>query len=161
MASIQNKVIAQFPNVSAIDIGSVFNSINEILGRVSFVFRWLGGLTIFTGLLVLWSFMSIGKYQRKKEAGVLRAIGAKKNHLIKISLIEYFSIGSISTLTGVILGWVGSWCLAYFVFDLPFYIAFVDSLILGSIVIGMTILIGVLFMRTLSKVPSVEVLKEN
>ncbi|NME71383.1 ABC transporter permease [Flammeovirga aprica] len=161
IAQIQNRVIEQFPNVSAIDLGLVFNSINEILGRVSFVFRWLGGLCIFTGLLVLWSFMSIGKYQRKKEAGVLRAIGAKKKHLIRISLIEYFSIGSISTLTGIILGWIGSWCLAYFVFDLPFYIAFKNSMILGSIVILMTILIGVLFMRTLSKVPSVEVLKED
>lgn len=161
IAKFQNKVIAQFPNVSAIDLGLVFESINDILQRVSFVFRWLGGMCVVTGLLVLWSFMSVGKYQRKKEAGVLRAIGAKKNHLIKITLVEYFSIGTLSTLTGVVLGWIGSWCLAYFVFDIPFFIPFIESLGLGMIVIMMTILIGATFMKSISNVPSVQVLQED
>ncbi|MBB6460869.1 ABC transporter permease [Flammeovirga kamogawensis] len=161
IASIQSKVVAKYPNVSSIDLGLIFESLNDILDQVSFVFKWLGGICIFTGFLVLWSSMSIGKFQRKKEAGVLRALGAKRKHLVRITFIEYFSIGTLSTLTGLLLGWLGSWALAYFVFDIPFFIAIKESFVLSIIIIGMTVSIGVLFMRSLSKVPAITVLKEE
>ncbi|NLR92643.1 ABC transporter permease [Flammeovirga agarivorans] len=159
IAKIQSDVLEKFPNVSTIDLGLVFSSLNDILDRVAFVFQWLGGICILTGFLVLWSSMSIGKYQRKNEAGILRTFGAKRKHLVRISFVEYFAIGTVSTFTGLLLGWIGSWLLAYFVFDMPFFIALSDSMIVSVLIISMTVAIGVIYMRSISKVSALQVLK--
>ncbi|OHX65682.1 ABC transporter permease [Flammeovirga pacifica] len=158
---IQSKVLKSFPNISTIDLAVIFQSINDILDRVSFVFQWLGGICIFSGFLVLWSSLSISKYQRKNDAGILRSLGAKRKNLIIISLVEYSFIGLLSSITGMLLGWIGSWLLAYFVFDIPFYIALSESIVITLAIVVLTILVGIIYMRNITRVSPLTVLRDE
>ena len=59
-ASLQELIVNKFPNVSAIDLSLVIETISSILNRVAFVIRFIATFTIATGLVV---FSGIDHYQ--------------------------------------------------------------------------------------------------
>ncbi len=54
-ARLQNAVVAKFPNVSAIDLTSVIQTVDSILSKVALVIRIMSLFTVGTGLIVLGS----------------------------------------------------------------------------------------------------------
>ncbi len=54
-------------------------------------------LTIF----LVWAIFSAIANERSKEVGIMRAIGAKKNHIVKLFLLEVVSIGFFGSIAGM------------------------------------------------------------
>ena len=72
--------------------------------------------TVVTGLLVLAGALLTGRYQRIQESVLLRTLGASRQQIFRILLVEYLVLGLLAALTGTILAIGASWALAYFVF---------------------------------------------
>jgi len=51
-----------------------------------------------------WAVFSAIANERAREVGIMRAIGAKESHIVKLFLLEVFVIGSIGSLLGIISG---------------------------------------------------------
>ena len=119
-AKFQQKLIQNYPNVSVVDLSAVLKSVEDVLGKISFVIRFMALFSILTGLLVLISSVVLSKYQRIKESVLLRTIGAQSRQILFINLLEYFMLGALATLTGIGLSFVGSWLLAKYSFEIPF-----------------------------------------
>ena len=49
-AVVQRALVQQFPNVSAIDLGLILSTLNDIIDKISFVIRFMAGFSILTGL---------------------------------------------------------------------------------------------------------------
>src|SRR6185295_11295838 len=88
-AKLQNAVVAKFPNVSALDLTSVIQTVDSILSKVALVIRIMSLFTVGTGLIVLGSTIWSGRYQRLKESVLLRTLGASRRQIWEILGVEY------------------------------------------------------------------------
>lgn len=158
-ARLQRAVVQQFPNVSIIDLALVLNTIDAVLSKVSFVIRFMALFSILTGLTVLASAVITSRYQRIQESVLLRTLGASRSQIIKIMIIEYLFLGGFAALTGIVLALAASWALAQFVFEAVFVPATLPLLMTLILVIGLTILIGMLNSRGICNRPPLEVLR--
>jgi putative ABC transport system permease protein len=158
-AIFQRALVQEFPNVSAIDLGLILRTIDEILEKVSFVIRFMALFSIITGLIVLSSSVIISKYQRIQESVLLRTLGANSKQILQISLIEYFFLGTLATLSGILLSLVSSWLLAIFVFEVPFRPVLIPLAAVLLVVTVLTIMIGMLNSRGVLNRPPLEILR--
>ncbi|WP_020532665.1 ABC transporter permease [Flexithrix dorotheae] len=160
-AKFQQALVKSFPNVSSIDLALILKTLDDVLGKVSFVIRFMALFSIVTGILVLIGSVIISKYQRIQESVLLRTLGANRKQVLKINALEYFFLGSLASLSGIILALVGSWALAYFNFDSPFVPDPVPSLIVLAIITGLTVIIGMLNTRGILGKPPLEILRSE
>ena len=105
---------------------------------------------ILTGIIVLIGSVRNSKYQRIKESVLLRTLGAKNKQILKISALEYFFLGVLGSLLGILLALLSSFLLAVFVFNEPFkpslipFIVFLPSISILVLAIGLSNVRGVL-----------------
>jgi len=159
--AFQQSLVKAFPNVSAIDLTQILKSVDDILTKVSFVIRFMALFSILTGLLVLISSIVLSKYQRIQESVLLRTLGARASQIRWINVMEYFLLGTLATLTGILLSVVGSWLLAKYSFKIPFVPNWWSPFWLFFIVTTLTILIGMLNNREVITKPPLEVLRKE
>ena len=119
-ARLQNAIVAKFPNVAALDLSSVIQTVEGILSKVALVIRIMSLFTVGAGLIVLASTIWSGRYQRLKESILLRTLGASRAQIRKILCAEYFFLGVLASVTGIFLALLSSWALAIFVFKLAY-----------------------------------------
>ncbi len=158
-AMIQRDVITGYPNVSAIDLSMVVQTVESILDRLTFVIRFMALFSIVTGLVVLTGAIVSGRYQRMKESVLLRTLGASRTQIRRIFFIEYFFLGALAASTGILLSLVGSWALTRFVFESQFVLEPIVTLgvLLGVVVL--TIGIGFANSRGILDQPPLAVLR--
>ncbi|MEO6995294.1 MAG: FtsX-like permease family protein, partial [Lacunisphaera sp.] len=77
-AQIQQAVVREEPNVSAIDLGAVMQALDSVYSKASFVVEFLALFTVVTGVIVLAGAVLIGRQQRVRESVLLRTLGATK-----------------------------------------------------------------------------------
>ncbi|PWJ58833.1 putative ABC transport system permease protein [Dyadobacter jejuensis] len=146
-ANFQQEILLSYPNISMIDLALVIKILNELFNKIGFVIQFMAGFSILTGVLVLISSVMVSKYQRIQESVLLRTIGASQFQIFSITAMEYFFLGALASLTGIVLSLAGSWALARFSFDAPFNPALWPVAILALLVTLATVLIGVLNSR--------------
>ena len=100
----------------------VLDSLKEIFDKIGFVVRFMASFTILTGLIALVSTVLTSRYQRVRESVLLRSLGASVSQVRRVMAIEYFLLGGIGSLTGVILSLGGAWAVTHFVFKIELYI---------------------------------------
>jgi putative ABC transport system permease protein len=158
-AKFQSELVQKYPNVSAIDLTQILKSVDEILKKVSFVIRFMAMFSILTGLLVLISSIYQGKYARIRESVLLRTLGASRKQILRINALEYFLLGSLSCLGGLLLSLVGAWTLSKFAFKIPFEPDWLPVLGTFATISGLTVLIGLFNSREVINKPPLEVLR--
>jgi putative ABC transport system permease protein len=143
-ASLQQELVAQFPNVTIIDLRQILTLVEDILDKVSWVINFMAFFSIFTGVIVLIGSVRTSKYQRIKESVLLRTLGAKNKQILQISAFEYFFLGLLGSFVGLLLALISSLCLALFVFKEPFmpspmpFLVFLPGITLLVLAIGLS-----------------------
>ncbi|NNF34878.1 MAG: FtsX-like permease family protein, partial [Saprospiraceae bacterium] len=160
-AAYRNEVVKAFPNVSVIDLGSILITLNDILTKVSYVIQFMAAFSILIGLIVLISSLFLSKFQRIRESVLLRTIGAVKSQITKINFIEYAMLGSLSSITGIAIALVGSFCLAKFVFELEFDIRWLPIIGVFFLIVALTVIIGIYNSRDVVNKSPLEVLRKE
>lgn len=160
-ALFQREVVRQYPNVSVIDMGLILNTIDEILDKIAFVIRFMALFSIVTGLLVLISSVILSKFQRIKESVLLRTMGGSRKQILSINSLEYFFLGSLASLSGILLAMLGSWGLAFYSFESTFVPNMLPIVAVYLIITTLTILIGLANSRGVISKPPLEVLRNE
>jgi putative ABC transport system permease protein len=158
-ARLQNAIVAKFPNVAALDLTAVIQTVDSILSKVAIVIRVMSLFTVGAGLIVLITTIWSGRYQRMKESILLRTLGATRAQIWKILCAEYFFLGALASATGILLAVAASWALATFVFKLAYAPALWPILLTAGIVPALTVFIGTLTSRGIGNAPPLEILR--
>lgn len=158
-AKLQNAVVATYPNVSAIDLTSVIQTVDSILSKVVLVIRVMSLFTVGTGVVVLASTIWSGRYQRLQESILLRTLGASRWQIWKILCAEYFLLGTFASATGIILAVGSSWALARFVFKLDYAPSPWPMLVTAASVSLLTVVIGLVASCGVANRPPLEILR--
>jgi len=139
---LQQQIVQRYPNISALDIGLLIESFRDFLNQITFVIQFIGLFSILTGLIVLAGAAASSRFQRLKEAQLLRVLGAQKQIIKRILFIEFFAVGGLSSLLGVGLSLGVSYLVGYFVFDLVLQPSWGMLSLEVLIIIGLVTLVG-------------------
>lgn len=160
-AAYQRAIVKSYPNVSAIDLSLVLNTVDDILNKVSFVIRFMALFSIITGLIVLLGSVIISKFQRIRESVLLRTMGASRRQILLINMYEYFILGLLASVTGILIALVGSWATAIYSFEMVFVPKLIPPLIVIALITGITMMLGLFNSRGIVNNPPLEVLRKE
>jgi putative ABC transport system permease protein len=160
-ANFQQDVVKQFPNVSMIDLGFILSVLDDLMDKLGDIISFMAMFSIITGVVVLIASVRISKYQRIQESVLLRTMGASRKQILAITAIEYFFLGALSAVTGILIAFVGSWLLAKYSFDIPFSVNMLPALLLFLGIAILTILIGLFNSRGILNKPPLEILRRD
>jgi putative ABC transport system permease protein len=115
-ADLQRRVVAALPNVTGLDVETVFQIVQQILDRIALVIQFMAAFSVAVGLVILLGTIATTKYQRLREAVLLKTLGATRWTVARILALEYLLLGGLSGLVGAAAAGVLSWALVTFVF---------------------------------------------
>ncbi|MES2766836.1 MAG: FtsX-like permease family protein [Bacteroidota bacterium] len=160
-AQIQSQLAQKYPNVSAIDLGLILETVDKILQKVASIIRFMALFSVVTGLTVLASSIIISRYQRSRENVLLRTLGATGRQITLITLAEYFLLGLLAALTGMLLSYLGSWLMVTQAFRLEYKPEWALGLVIALCVALLVMIMGFLNSRSSLKMPPLEVLRSG
>lgn len=160
-ARFQQAVVSRFPNVSVIDLRLILSVLDEVLGKVGFVIRFMAGFSMLTGVLVLIASVLISQTQRIREMVLLRTLGAVRRQVRTILVLEYLFLGSLAAAVGILLSLGFGWALAEFLFEGPLTVHWLPLLGIFVFVCGATVGIGLVGSRGVLNSPPLEVLRRD
>ena len=114
---VQNGIVLALPNVSVINVTQIVARILDITDQISWAIRVMAYLSIFAGLVVLFSIARYEVKSRFWEINLLKILGANFSDVKGIVQIEFGILGFSAALTGVVLSLAMSWGISWFVFD--------------------------------------------
>ena len=161
-AAVQQAVVGAHPNVSALDLAIIMQTIDQVYSKASFVVEFLAVFTVVTGAIVLAGAVLIGRSQRVRESVLLRTLGATKAQVNRIMFAEYLALGSLGAAVGAVLAIGANWALAYFVFEVKWVMPSGAVLLGGwAVVSALTVTTGWLSNRGICDHPPLAVLREE
>lgn len=159
--ALQRALVEAAPNVSLLDLSLVFETIEEVLGRISFVIQFMASFTVLTGLVVLFGALATSRYQRIRECILLRTMGADSAFIRMLLTMEYLLLGTLAAIIGVGLSLVAAAAITTWVFEIPFVAEWGSTVVIFASVIGLTLLTGWMTSRGLVKVPPLQILRRE
>ncbi len=139
---LQRAVIAAFPNVSAINIRDVLDSVAQVVDRISLVIRFMAGLSILAGAIVLAGALAATHFRRIYEAMILKAVGATRRAIAQTFAVEYALLGAAAGVIGTALAMVLAWGVGHWILDVKWLfqpealVWGVGGTIMGTILVG-------------------------
>lgn len=116
--TLQQAVVASFPNVTAINMGEVLDSFARVLDRLSLAIRAVALFCVVSGGLVMAAALAATRYRRLYDSVILKALGATRSVIVRSFAAEYALLGALGGLLGCALASALSWAVLETVFDL-------------------------------------------
>lgn len=83
---------------------SSLSTVNSVLNGVRVFISMIAAISILVGTIGIVNTMTTSVYERRKDIGIMKAIGAKNSHIFTVFLIESGLLGLVGGLLGVIAG---------------------------------------------------------
>ncbi|HYW51885.1 MAG TPA: FtsX-like permease family protein [Gemmatimonadaceae bacterium] len=161
VAALQRDVVRKYPNVSSLDISLITRTITNILDKVSTAIRFMAVFALVMGVPVLVSAVAATRRERLREGVLLKVLGATRPQIARIMVSEYAVLGLLGALAGMLLGIGGAWALARFRFEVPFVMTWGPAFAIAGLLLGITILVGVLTGREVFRETPMAALREG
>ena len=116
--ALQRDLVNAHPNVSAIDVFAIVESIRKVLDNVTLGVTVVGVVTLVSGMLILVGAVAMTKFQRLYEAAIYRTLGASTRLLATMVAVEYGMLGLLSGVLGAAGAFGLSWALARWLFEI-------------------------------------------
>jgi putative ABC transport system permease protein len=113
------------------------------------------------GVLVLVGALATSRFQRIREAALLRTLGATRSQIFGVVLAEYLSLGLLATLVALVLAGLAAWALARFVFEGSFTIPVPEISALAAGIVALTVAVGLANSLDVVRRTPLEILREE
>ncbi len=144
--SLQQAVVAAFPNVTALNIDDVLESFTRVLDRLALAVRAVALFCILAGALVMATALTATRYRRLYESVVLKALGATRGVIARSFAAEYVMMGAIAGIIGMVLASALSWAVLYFILELPWSVR--PGILATGLVLTVALTLSVGFLST-------------
>ena len=135
-------------------LGSVLDVLTTAVGA-------LGGISLAVGGIGILTVMTISVRERRREIGLLRALGAARTQILVLFLSEAVALALLGGLAGLAAGVGGAWLIELAVPALPTHIAW-DFVLLAEIVAALIgLAAGVLPALSAARLDPVEALRDE
>ena len=118
-ARLQSQLAAGFPNVSVIDGREMLTTLRSIVANVTLAVTIVGTLVVLSGLLILAGAVAMTKFRRVYEAAIFKTLGATRQVIASVLLLEYGVLGALAGSIGA-AGALGlTWAVSKYALDIP------------------------------------------
>jgi len=139
-AGFDNRLAAQFPNVTAINVSATIAQVQGVLDQVIHAVELLFAFALVAGLVVLVATVSATREARAREFAVMRAVGASSALLGRVQQVELAGIGALAGLLAASAAVAVGWSLATWVFEFhwnpPWWVPVAGALSGGLLALG-------------------------
>jgi putative ABC transport system permease protein len=147
-AFVKTEIESMFPQVEVRTQEDILKNVNDILNNVNVVLLALGSISAIVGAIGVMNTVLTSVYERTREIGIMKAIGAENTHILSIFLTESLLMGLVGGILGAVFGTI-----------LTFAMRFLISRMLLGIAIPLTIsptiyVIGILIALFISEMAS-------
>lgn len=147
--------------------GILMSSVKTIVDAVSYVLIAFVSISLIVSSIMIGIITYISVYERTKEIGILRAIGASKHNISNIFNAETFIVGLLSGLFGIGITYIFipiiNLILHHFIGDIPLYAELqpISAMILIALSVILTLIGGLIPAKAASKKDPVEALRSE
>ncbi len=134
------RLVAEFPNVSIIDVTAVLAQIQSLMDRVIAVVQFVFAFALLAGLVVLWAALQSTHDEREYELAMLRTLGARNGQLRHALLAEFSVLGAVAGVLAGLGATAIGWALGNHAFRLEDYLPGASATVLGALAGGLGVM---------------------
>jgi putative ABC transport system permease protein len=120
VAGFQKASFAKLPSVVVINGADVLDIIQGVVDQIALVVRFISAFAILAGIIILASSIASTRFRRAREVAVLKTLGARRARVARIFSVEFFILGGLAGVLGVLLANVFSGVLLIRLLDAKF-----------------------------------------
>jgi len=153
---VQDRLAADFPNVTMLRIRELLEKIVAVLEQVGFGVRFLGAFTVLAGIAILAGAISAGAVRRGHQVALYKTLGMTRAQVALVFAVEYALIGLVAGLLGTAGGVVLAFAVVRFGFEIAWtwlpaaYAAAAIATVVLSVVAGLAASTRALAVRPLA-----------
>ena len=119
---------------------------NRIVTAITVMFTLIGGIALLVATIGIANTMVMAIYERTREIGILKAMGASRGEIRKMFMMEAGFIGLIGGVIGLLLGWLAGLGMNQII---PIYLRHRELPVHGDFfVVTLTLALGVIVFAT-------------
>ena len=154
-------MVAQYPNISVIDVTEAVAAFGEIVRKITQVIRFFTLFSISAGVLIIISSVFATRFARIQEAVYYKVLGAKARFVLQVFTLENLILGVVSASVALILSHLAGWILAYWVFEIDYQHFLGASLLMVILTVLLVISVGMLASVSILKKRPIVFLREQ
>jgi putative ABC transport system permease protein len=159
--SLQSALFRKFPSLTSVDVGQVISRVQVILDKIAAVIRFIAFFAILSGVIILASSVASTRYQRIREAVLLKTLGATRKQVARIQAAEFLIVGTVAGLIGGLLAAAAADYLLGELLDTEFEFRWVPLLVGTVCTAALAIATGWIASRGVLNHRPLEILREN
>jgi putative ABC transport system permease protein len=137
----------------------MLETLGSVLNVLTFAVGALGGISLLVGGVGILTIMTITVSERTGEIGLLRALGARRTHILGLFLGEAIILAALGGGTGLIIGIGGGQLLHLLVPAMPLHISWLYVILAEILAVAIGVLAGVLPARHAAQLDPIEALR--
>jgi putative ABC transport system permease protein len=153
ISALQTKVVANFPNVSVIDMTELLTRFSTVVKKLSLIIRFFAVFSMVAGILIILSSILATRYARIQEAVYYKILGARSHFVVQIFTLENLVLGLVSATLALLISQVGSWLICLKVLHITYRPFILESILL--------IVATALLVTTVGLLPSISILRKK
>jgi putative ABC transport system permease protein len=160
-AAILQAVTDALPSVTGIRVADVLGEIASLVHRLALALQAMGVVALLSGALVLAASLASGQRRRRREAAILRSLGATSAQLRGTWLVEFAVLGVVAGLGAAVIGALLSWLVLHFVLRAGWVL--LGTTLAGTIVgaVALMLLAGLAATRQALRANPAELLRQD
>ena len=107
--AIERAVADAFPNVTAIRVRDVLDTVNAFVARLGAAVRATAAVAIAAGVLVLAGTVAAAHRRRMYDSVILKVLGATRARIMGVLLLEYGLLGLFTAAVAAVIGSAAAW----------------------------------------------------
>jgi len=161
LGQLQRVVVERHPNVTSVDLRSIQQTIERIVASVAVAIRFMALFSLATGVVVLVGALATSRFQRLREAALLKTLGATRRQVVRVMVTEYAALGLLAVVVATALATLGGWALTRWVFEVPFVIPWAAFAVIAAALVALTVVTGLWTSVTIFRHPALEALRTD
>lgn len=121
------QIQAQTPDVSVVSETQIKEVIDGVTGTINFFLYLATGLALIVGCLGTANTMAVAVLERRRDIGIMKAIGAKGRNIMGIFIVESILLGLLGGILGTALGYAAGFAVKWYIDSTLWYVSFISG----------------------------------
>lgn len=137
---IENKLNKKEKKIMVLASKSILESINQVSRYISLFLMGISSISLIVAGVSILNVMLMSTMERTREIGIMKAVGASKNDILKMFLLEAVMLGVIASIIGGLFTFSIAFIIVIFIVKQPSYLFSFSSIFYIFLGIGFGIL---------------------